>query len=194
MYFVSDMSDSLSKAVDFEFLEAEIIDNTTSAAGERHAWLWLTKQPGRMKEFSRWLEKREIGWPPNLWVGTSVTTMQTTWRVDELLQVGDEKSIRFLSIEPQWQDLDLGKWLQKLDWIIQGGESGTGAVSFPYEWARRLRDDCAAAGTPYFLKQVGPKPTEGGHPVEIGDSHGGNWAEWPEDLRVRQVPERTGVV
>lgn len=42
-----------------------------------------------------------------------------------------------------------------LDWIIVGGESGTGARPMHPEWARSLRDQCAAAGVPFLFKQWG---------------------------------------
>lgn len=45
--------------------------------------------------------------------------------------------------------------LAKLDWIIVGGESGPGARPMHPDWARTPRDQCAAAGVPYFFKQWG---------------------------------------
>jgi protein gp37 len=42
-----------------------------------------------------------------------------------------------------------------LDWIICGGESGPGARPMHPDWPRKLRDDCVAAGVPYFFKQWG---------------------------------------
>ena len=42
-----------------------------------------------------------------------------------------------------------------LDWVICGGESGPGARPMHPEWARSLRDQCAAAGVPFFFKQWG---------------------------------------
>lgn len=41
-----------------------------------------------------------------------------------------------------------------IDWVIAGCESGPGARSCDVEWLRSLRDQCAAAGVPYFLKQA----------------------------------------
>lgn len=43
----------------------------------------------------------------------------------------------------------------KLDWVICGGESGPGARPMHPDWARLLRDQCSAAGVPYFFKQHG---------------------------------------
>jgi protein gp37 len=103
-------------------------------------------------------------------------------------------------------------WLQMaggLDWVIGGGESGTNARPFDLAWARSLRDQCREAGVPFFMKQVGRrpighwfdpnnppnvrrpaawKPHFSGH-WRLGDSHGGDMDEWPEDLKVREMPE-----
>lgn len=56
-----------------------------------------------------------------------------------------------------------------VDWIIVGGESGPGARPMHPDWARSLRDQCVAAGVPFFFKQWGEwgPQTEGG--VRNGD-------------------------
>ena len=47
----------------------------------------------------------------------------------------------------------------RLDWVICGGESGPGRREMDLDWARSLRDQCRAAGVPFFFKQKsGPKP------------------------------------
>ncbi len=56
---------------------------------------------------------------------------------------------------------DPGHWqherndLPSLDWIIAGGESGPGARPMHPDWVRAIRDQCAAAGVPFFFKQWG---------------------------------------
>ncbi|MFZ1430585.1 MAG: phage Gp37/Gp68 family protein [Geminicoccaceae bacterium] len=42
-----------------------------------------------------------------------------------------------------------------LDWVVTGGESGTGARPMHPDWARSLRDQCTAAGVPFLFKQNG---------------------------------------
>jgi len=189
--FVSDMSDSLSSVVPFEYLEAEIIANVTSELGQRHQWLWLTKRPDRMAEFSSWLKSRSISWPTNLWVGTSITTQATISRIGKLLKVGDSKTIRFLSVEPQVEVIDLGKWLPKLDWVIQGGESGHGARTFDVQWALDMSAQCRKHEVPYFLKQLGAVVVHNDKPLSLEDGHGGDWSEWSKAIRVRQMPLNT---
>lgn len=52
---------------------------------------------------------------------------------------------------------DDGQWAfdPTIDWVIVGGESGPGARTMHPDWARALRDQCAAAGVPFFFKQWG---------------------------------------
>ena len=42
-----------------------------------------------------------------------------------------------------------------IDWVIVGGESGPNARPMRPEWARSIRDQCVAAGVPFFFKQWG---------------------------------------
>ena len=42
-----------------------------------------------------------------------------------------------------------------IDWLIMGGESGPGARPMHPDWARSMRDQCLAAGVPFFFKQWG---------------------------------------
>jgi protein gp37 len=42
-----------------------------------------------------------------------------------------------------------------VDWVVVGGESGPGARPMHPDWARSLRDQCAAAGVPFLFKQWG---------------------------------------
>jgi len=44
---------------------------------------------------------------------------------------------------------------RSLNWVIVGGESGPGARPMHPDWARSIRDQCEAAGVPYFFKQWG---------------------------------------
>jgi protein gp37 len=188
LIFVSDMSDSLSKSVPFEFLHDEIIANVTSEHGRRHRWLWLTKRPERMAKFSAWIEERDVAWPDNLWAGTSITSQATTSRIKSLLKVGDNSTIRFLSVEPQVESIALSKWLPKLDWIIQGGESGGKARPFEIRWATDLIGECKKHDVPYFLKQLGAVVHRDGERVVFKDSHANEWKEWTRKLRVREFP------
>ena len=54
-----------------------------------------------------------------------------------------------------------------LDWVIVGGESGPGARPMHPDWARSLRDQCVAAGVPFFFKQWGEFTSEQCPGVEV---------------------------
>ncbi|OJW13122.1 MAG: hypothetical protein BGO49_20200 [Planctomycetales bacterium 71-10] len=190
--FVSDMSDSLSLSVAFEYLHDEIVANVADGPGRRHRWLWLTKRPDRMAQFSSWLRHRGIEWPDNLWAGTSITTQATTSRIKNLLKVGTPRTTRFLSVEPQVESIDLRRWLPKLDWVIQGGESGRQARPFDMAWAVDLTGLCRAEGVSYFLKQLGSVVVRDGRRMSFEDGHAGDWSEWPEEVRVREMPVPDG--
>lgn len=110
-------------------------------------------------------------WPlPNVWLGTSVENQH--WadvRIPKLLDT--PAAVRFLSCEPLLGPVDLATWLDRMEferddgraaiyrpslsWVIVGGESGPDARPMHPEWARSLRDQCVAAGVPYFFKQWG---------------------------------------
>lgn len=49
---------------------------------------------------------------------------------------------------------------KKLDWVIIGGESGTGARPMNSQWARDIVRQCKEAGVPVFVKQMGRNPIE----------------------------------
>lgn len=52
----------------------------------------------------------------------------------------------------------------RLDWIICGGESGPNARPMHPDWARSVRDQCQAAGVPFFFKQWG-EWVDASHPL-----------------------------
>lgn len=137
-------------------------------------------------------------WPlPNVWLGVSVENQPTAdERILELLRT--PAALRFVSYEPALADIYWGTWLHRgehspgLDWGIIGGESGPGARPFDLKWARTTIRQFEAAGVPLFVKQLGTRPiqSDGGLPTQypLIDKKGGNWDEWPADLRVREFP------
>lgn len=92
-------------------------------------------------------------WPlPNVWLGTTVENKAALPRLDYLRQC--PAAVRLVSNEPSLEDLgDVN--LTWIDWVICGGEAGPGARPMHPEWARSLRDQCKAAGVPFYFKQWG---------------------------------------
>lgn len=152
-------------------------------------------------------------WPlPNVWLGTSVENQEAAnERIPHLLRC--PAAVRFLSCEPLLGPVDLRPFLwpgdryqqigefneyedtgSPIGWVIVGGESGPGARQFNVRWARSLLYQCENAEVAFFLKQLGSLPYMP-HPFEpddyrlkLVDRKGGDWSEWPEDLRVREIP------
>ncbi|WP_158271777.1 DUF5131 family protein [Methylosinus sporium] len=117
------------------------------------------------------------GWPQHAWLLTSVHDQASAEReVPRLLELKSKLAIPVagLSIEPMLGAITFSEnwdWLQSLDWIIVGGESGKGARDNNFEAnARVMRAQCREAGAPFFGKQnVGKRPL-------------------PDDLLVREFP------
>lgn len=114
---------------------------------------------------------------PNVQLGVSCEDQKTAEeRIPLLLQT--PAAVRFVSLEPllgaininpfvRWTGKQSGlpqplsnalealKDLPGIDWVIVGGESGPKARPCHPDWIRSLRDQCAAAGVPFFFKQWG---------------------------------------
>ena len=110
----------------------------------------LTKRPERIMDClpSDWGK----GWP-NIWLGVTAENREM-W--DERVSVLKPilAAVHFVSYEPALGplgDIDLSD----IEWIICGGESGPNARPMHPDWARSLRDQCMAAGVPFFFKQWG---------------------------------------
>lgn len=148
-------------------------------------WLILTKRIGNARSLygEAYLDSARP-WPANVWIGATVVNQEEADRdIPKLLQV--PARVRFLSMEPLLGPVDLeracdiaestvcrGSWADMddpyrcasalrngsvalLDWVILGGESGTGARPMHPAWARKLRDQCGDAGVPFHFKQHG---------------------------------------
>ena len=178
LVFVCSMSDVFHVAVPDNFLKAlfEVMARTP-----QHTYQILTKRPARLGAFARWMPAAL----PNVWIGTSVEDQPTAdIRIGHLY--GIPVPIRWLSVEPMLGPVELSPWLlypdensstrSELRWVVCGAESGLGARPMKLAWARDLRDQCAAAGIPFWMKQLG----HNGQLKQLED--------FPEDLRVRQWP------
>lgn len=160
-----------------------------------------------------WLEEGKA--PENVWIGTSVEDKKRAdERIPELLKI--PAKVRFLSVEPLLGPVDLKlirvqdrtvTIVEQIHWVIVGGESGPKARPCNIEWIRDIVRQCKAACVPCFVKQLGSNPAvttysgdmgiapenKRGFRKSISFNHpkGGDMAEWPEDLRVRQFPDFT---
>ncbi|MCH7573581.1 MAG: phage Gp37/Gp68 family protein [Candidatus Marinimicrobia bacterium] len=148
------------------------IDELLDEVGRKHLIDSIMDQPDwvslpKGRSFPRYIEV----WPlPNVWLGVSVEDQATAdERIWHLLQT--PAAVRFVSYEPAlgpvnfnglqadgvaYSALEPGNLVKEhIDQIIAGGESGPRARPSHPDWFRTTRDQCAAAGVPFFFKQWG---------------------------------------
>lgn len=147
--FVNSMSDLFHEDVPDQFIYG-VFD--TMRRAHWHQFQVLTKRPQRVVELAQ-----RLPWPPNVWLGTSIELQRWAWRADAIRQV--PAAVRFLSCEPLLGPIKVD--LTGIHWVIVGGESGPKARPMHPEWARCIRDQCLAAGVPFFFKQWGTYDANG---------------------------------
>lgn len=168
MIFVNSMSDLFHPDVPFDFIDLVF---SAMELSPRHVFQVLTKRPERMRDYikSRAFKDYPL---PNVWLGVSVEDQAAAdERIPLLLDT--PAAVRWISAEPLLGPIVLpectGDWRCKLNgidghserplgglgWVVVGGESGPKARPMHLNWARILRDQCAAAGVPFLFKQWG---------------------------------------
>ena len=183
---VSDMGEILSHGYSPEHVKSEIIDVVSSPKGRRHWWLWSTRNAQGMAQFSVWMSRRGIQWPSNLVPLLSVNTRDDLEKLPELFRV--PSALRALWAQPLLEPLLLD--VEGIDWLIVGGEGGAHANEFELNRAWQLRRYCSYKNVPFFMAQLGSAPLIDG--VAYSNNDGKNnidWEHWPEEFRVREIPE-----
>jgi len=188
--FVCSMSDLFHADVPFEFI-GQIFARMIPA--EQHTFILLTKRPERMLEFTRWFtEKTTLHFSAfrHIWFGVTCENQRTAdERIPLLLQT--PAAVRWVSYEPALGPVGFenalyelrltGTFQEKgfhyaeekrglLHWIVAGAETGPGARPADPDLFRSVRDQCAAAGVPFFYKRGSDKS-------RLLD--GQKWEQWP---------------
>lgn len=141
----------------------------------REAYCWLAGNNEGLRWASMLSPAVDGPWPlPNVWLGVSVENQKVADdRIPVLLET--PAAVRFLSMEPLLEDVSIWAFLKTtlrdeslaalgsppmpgIDWVIAGAESGARARPAAFPWFRNLRDQCAAARVPFFLKQAERTP------------------------------------
>jgi protein gp37 len=169
--FVVSMGDLFHDAVPFSYIRS--VWNVMETARD-HTFLVLTKRPERMHEFltapNGWFAVRGyMAELPNVWLGTTIENPEYSYRAEYLRHC--PAAAKFLSLEPLLGSFaDYPGTIDDMDWVIAGGETGPGRREMQVGWARDIRDQCQAAGVPFFFKRTGNGAT-------------------PDDLKIREWPE-----
>lgn len=144
--FVNSMSDMFHKDVHLSFIQ-EVFKVMND--NPQHTFQVLTKRPELVAKYSK-----QLTWTQNIWMGTSVEDERVIDRIDFLRKTGAK--VKFLSLEPLIGGLPSLK-LDKIDWVIVGGESGHKARPIKKEWIIDIKKKCEKAKVPFFFKQWGKK-------------------------------------
>lgn len=206
--FVCSMTDLFADFVQPQWIDAVF---AVAALTPWHTYQVLTKRAARMRRYLSATTARDVivgrawemlghlpnfkhdilntQWPmPNVHLGVSIEDQR---RCDERLP--DLKAApaarRFVSFEPLLEAVTAD--LHGIDLAIIGGESGRRARDCEIAWVRAMVEQARRADCAPFVKQLGARPRIG--PPEsittylrLRDAKGGDMAEWPEDLRVRE--------
>jgi protein gp37 len=149
MIFVNSMSDLFHENVPTAYIRR--VAGVMQEA-RWHVFQVLTKRSERLGDLLRG-ELDFAARLPNVWWGVSVENRQHG--VPRIRHLRDSPArIRFLSVEPLIEDVGVLD-LRGIHWVIVGGESGAGARPMQPEWVGSVRDQCEAAGVPFFFKQWG---------------------------------------
>jgi protein gp37 len=181
-----------------DFIKDEWLGAIFSVMAEtpQHIYQPLTKRPDRIANLMNG-PKSHADWHPKTWhrsvlpnvhFGTSIEQKRHLGRLDYLRAT--PAAVRWISLEPLLEDI--GRLdLTGISWAVIGGESGRHARPFYLRWAFDIMEQCARSGVAVFMKQIGSNPVGlDGLPVTVRHDKGGDPNEWPDALRVRQMPPR----
>lgn len=115
-------------------------------------WLLLSKRHARVLSLlgahARNLDNIRIGF-------TVEDEHHAQMRLPYLRKVKEAGWRTFVSYEPALGAVNWEPWLDCIDWLIAGGESGAGARHPQAAWFRDARDACKRHGAPFHFKQWG---------------------------------------
>jgi protein gp37 len=158
------MTDVFHEAVPADFISRMF---EVMARADWHIFQILTKRDERLAALAS-----RLPWLSHIWQGVSIENAEHVRRADSLRDVA--AAIRFLSLEPLLGPLPKLS-LAGIHWVIVGGESGPKHRPIKPEWVRDIREQCIAAGVPFFFKQWGGHtPKAGGRLLD-----GRTWEQYP---------------
>ena len=144
LIFVNSMSDLFQDAVPDAFIR-RVFDIMRDCP--QHTFQILTNRSDRLRQLGG-----SLLWSPNIWMGVSVEDARVKDRIADLAAVPAQ--VRFLSCEPLIGPLDKLA-LDRIHWVIVGGESGPGARTMQRDWVESIQHQCARKGVAFFFKQWG---------------------------------------
>lgn len=165
---VNSMGDLFHPAVPDSFIQDVFV---IMKQASQHTFILSTKYTERLQDISKKLE-----WSENIWAGTSIENQEFTWRLDQLKTIPAKH--RFVLFEPligkiEHVDLD------KIEWVIVGGESAKHAREMRPEWVRPIRNMCIEQEIAFFFSKWDKKNIK-----EYGKTFDGLlWHQFPKSIK-----------
>jgi protein gp37 len=185
--FVNSVSDLFHESVSDEYI---ISVAKVMMEAKQHTYQVLSKRAVRLRDLLNTKLQFAAHSPHVLWGVSAEDRKYGVPRIAQLQQAN--VAMRFVSFEPLLEGLGEVN-LRGIHWVIVGGESGVRARPFDLDWARNIIRLCQRRQVACFVKQVGRRPVENGTPLKLASCKGGDWNEWPEDLRVREFPNEGAI-
>lgn len=201
--FVNSMSDLFHEALSFDDVAAVF---EAMHAADWHTYQILTKRAQRLFHFAEALKRPEWIGMKHVWLGVSIEDRKTAAERLIWLQktpaylrfISYEPALgpiatalqpflspahlpgRHVKLGPlnEWiVDVDGAHIMWRgIDWVIAGAESGPGARPMDEQWVRDVKNECVAAGVPFFYKQNVGKEKK----ISTPELDGRTWTEFPE--------------
>lgn len=141
---------------------------------EQHTFQILTKRPENLLKYIKAYEDWQPELVENIWFGVTAENQKTAdERIPILLKI--PAKVRFVSCEPLLSEISLNeyyfkkangnypfpyipekdrtKYINLINWVIAGRETGHGAREMKIEWLQSLYQQCKYAGVPFFDKR-----------------------------------------
>ncbi len=177
--FLVSMSDMFHQAVPDEYIDLIFMHMKMNP---HHKYLIITKRPLRMRDYCRKYYDQHGNFPRYVWLGVTAEDQQ---RADERIPIllDTISHNHFVSVEPLLEPLKLmfEANKRKLKWVVIGGEKILSRQNIENirkmdaDWAREIRDQCAANNVEFFMKQMNITPYKKD--------------EIPPDLYIKQFPQ-----
>ena len=144
--FVNSMSDLFHEKIPLEFIKKvfKVMNDNP-----QHVFQVLTKRAERLYALNK-----ELKWTHNIWMGVSVENERVKNRIDFLRN--SNAKVKFISIEPLIGALP-NLNLEKIDWVIVGGESGHKPRPMNADWVIDIQEQCEKNEVAFFFKQWSEK-------------------------------------
>lgn len=149
----------------------DLIEDVVSRKKKKPKYLFWTKRAERMALIVN--QRYPNGAPDYMAFAVSVEDQQSAdERLPHLCSINGFKVI---AIEPMLDELTLLNYINDVDWVVLGSETGKNARPLNIDWVRKIKYEVKTAELPFFIKQLGSD-----HKDSLRELDGEEWSEFPD--------------